>query len=287
MKAILICPAERPGVAFLAQTSPLVSIPVMGQTLLEYWLEALAGEQVKEVLILATDRPEQVRSSVSTGARWGLRVTVAAELKELSPAEASARFSQEPGDPPRVVLMDHFPGLPSHPLFESYASWIAGLKAWIPLAGRTARVGWRERQPGVWVGMRSSIAPSAELRAPCWIGENVRVSSSAQIGPGAVVENCVVIESAAEVVESYIGPETFVGTLTKISDSIAWGNTLIDWRSGSCIQVTDAFLLSPLGPRHLSSKRKAITARLGRLLQWLFVWPAQRLSATRSRISGA
>ena len=79
MERILICPGERPGVGFLAQTVPLVAVPLLGENVLTYWMVALAGAGVKEVLVHATDRPEMVRSVVGDGSRWGLRIRYAYE----------------------------------------------------------------------------------------------------------------------------------------------------------------------------------------------------------------
>jgi NDP-sugar pyrophosphorylase family protein len=86
------------------------------------------------------------------------------------------------------------------------------------------------------------------------LGDQVHIGPDAVIGPDAILENRVFIDSAAEVESSFVGSETFVGRLTRIKDSIAWGSTLIDWRSGSCTQVPDPFLLSALG-RHSHEAR--------------------------------
>jgi hypothetical protein len=65
-----------------------------------------------------------------------------------------------------------------------------------------------------------------------------------------------VIDAAAEVTESVIGPETFVGKLTRVHQSLAFGNMLINWQTNSCTQVPDAFLLCPLGQPDLPSRKK-------------------------------
>jgi len=62
MKALLICPADRPGVELLAESTPLVLVPLLGKTLLDYWLDHLSGQGVKQVCVLATDRPDQLRA---------------------------------------------------------------------------------------------------------------------------------------------------------------------------------------------------------------------------------
>ena len=52
--------------------------------------------------------------------------------------------------PHAVVLMDHLPGRPDLPLFESYASWFAALRAWLPRALTPSRVRVSEVSPGIW-----------------------------------------------------------------------------------------------------------------------------------------
>src|SRR5258706_3004295 len=91
MKALLICPAVRENVAALAETAPLANLPVFGRSLVEHWLEHLALLGAKEVCILATDRPEQVRTRVGDGARWGIPVEVFPEIRELTPAAARVK----------------------------------------------------------------------------------------------------------------------------------------------------------------------------------------------------
>src|SRR6266487_5290079 len=126
MKALLICPAERQGVAALAEYTPLCNLPVLGKSVVEYWLEHLGTLGAKQVCILASDRPEQVRALVGNGARWGLSVAVYPELRELPPEEARAKYrvAEEAAwlrAPHDAIFMDHLPGLPEYPLLTSYA----------------------------------------------------------------------------------------------------------------------------------------------------------------------
>src|SRR5438477_3827487 len=128
MKVHLICPGERPAVAFLAQTVPLVNVPLLGETLISYWIDWLAMRRITEVILHVTDRPEQVRDVVGTGARWGLRVEVRSELREPALGEiakALARPAEGTGGPDdsEVFAVDHLPGFPEERLFTSYAGW--------------------------------------------------------------------------------------------------------------------------------------------------------------------
>src|SRR5436190_8373437 len=133
MKALLICPGERPEVAALSEFVPLSNIPMFGKSLLEYWIEHLVTQGAMEVFILATDRPEQVRALVGDGERWGIRVTVFPEICELSVAQASARYCGDKGEnwvaaPNHITVIDHLPGLAEYPLFASYANWMTALE---------------------------------------------------------------------------------------------------------------------------------------------------------------
>ena len=251
MKKVLLCPSERPGVSLLAQSVPLVQVPMLGQGLVEYWLSHLACANVKQVDLLVHDRPELVRALVGNGDRWGLKVQLLSESRELTPAQVLLKYEKE-GMPLKneIEVLDHFPGYPKQNLFDSFGSWFAGVRSWIPHACTPDRVGVRECRPGVWTGLHSLISPDASCHPPCWIGRNVFVEDGAEIGPHAIVEDGSIIESAATIVDSHVGADTFVGQGSEIKESLAWGRTLVNWRTGSNTQVPDAFVLCALRQGH-------------------------------------
>ncbi len=249
MRHLLICPSERPSVTFISQRLPLATAPLLGQSLLEYWLSALALRGSSEVLVLAHDRPELATEVVEQGQRWGLSAKVVSESRELTPAEAMLKYAAHLGPMPAadaIAVLDHFPGQPEKHLFSSASEFFAAVRGWMPSALTVDRVGTSERHPGVWTGCHSHIAPSVQLRAPCWIGQNVFVGEGAIIGPGAILEDGSFVEPGAEVAQSWIGPDTFVGQFARISGSLAWGGSLVNWQTGSVTQVVDPFLLCAL-----------------------------------------
>jgi hypothetical protein len=298
MKTLLICPAIRPAVPQLAEEGPLVTASILGECLVNHWLEHLAMLGARHVKIIVADRPQHVRAVVGDGARWGLKAEVIEVNGEPTPAEAAARYRQA-GDtdwlpaPYDVVLLSHLPGCRELPLFESYANWFAGLLAWMPRAITPARVRVSEILPGIWVGRRARVAPTAVLTAPCWIGDQVFIEPRAVVGPGAVIEDRAVVESDARVTQSWVGPDTFVGRMTSVTNSLAWGSTLTNWQTDSSLRVPDPFLLCSLAhPQPASadarpSRALGAPARAGESpLNWIAAWHAQPANPDGPKLPG-
>jgi hypothetical protein len=223
---------------------------------------------------------------LADGARWGVQIEVIAAGVEPTPAEAAASYCLpgEPGwltAPHDIVLMDHLPGCPALPLFESFASWFAGLVAWMPRTLTPARIRMDEIRPKVWVGRRAHVSPKAELIGPCWIGDQVSVEPGAIVGPHAIIEDRSVIDKEARVTLSWVGQDTYVGAMTSVASSLAWGSSLTNWRSDSSLQVPDPFLLCSLSSppsmpalRRFSRPAGATAHVAGSPLKWIAAWPA-------------
>ncbi|MDB6019114.1 MAG: hypothetical protein JWR19_3603 [Pedosphaera sp.] len=289
MKALLICPAERSAVQFLAESTPLANLHICGKPLVAYWLEHLATQGAKEVRILATDRPEQVRALVGDGSRWGLQIEVSPELRELTTVEARNKYrkSEETSwltEPNDTTVMDHFPGLPELPLFASYAGWFAAVQAWLPRVAKDNQLGAREIQPGVWVGLRARVAPSAELRAPCWIGANAIVGANTIIGPKTIIEDRAMVEATTEIAQSFVGPETFIGELTELKNSLAHGSVLINWSNTSCTTVPDAFLMCSLTKKSRKFKASHWIGRISALAVMILTAPFALIPLLKAKL---
>ena len=251
MKTLLICPDSRPAVAQLAGNHPLVLAPILGGCLIAYWIEHLAALGARHVIVLAADRPGLVHEAIGDGRRWGVEIELRTVHVEPSPAEASARHrATDPGPwlpaPHAVVLMDHLPGHPDRPLFESYEAWFQALLAWMPHALTPTRVRVRPLAPGIWAGTGARISPGARLHPPCWIGDHVTIEADAEIGPDAVIEARALVGAGARGTRSVVGPDTFVGRLTAVTQSLAAGSLLVNWRTESVLRVPDRFLLCSL-----------------------------------------
>jgi hypothetical protein len=286
MKTLLICPSFRFALPQLVAEGPLAIAPILGECVVSHWIEHLAGLGATHVQVIAADRAEMVRAKLGDGARWGVRLEVIAVSVEPTVAEAAALYRPE-GDegwlaaPHDIVFMNHLPGCANQPLFESYASWFAALLAWMPRALTPARIRVNEIAPGIWVGRRAHISPSARLIAPCWIGDQVFVESGAVIGPGAIIEDRSVVEDEAKITNTWVGPDTFVGPLTSIAASLAWGNYLTNWHTDSTLRVPDPFLLCSLAPLSMApapepfdrAERRPAPADRPQL-NWIPAWPS-------------
>ena len=271
-KALLICPSARAGVPELSQKAPLAAAPLLGDNLVEYWLSHLALAGIKEARILADDRPEQIQKVAGDGARWGLKVQVTQETRELTATQAQMKYAGEfpVTNHNLITVLDHFPGEQQWPLFTSHIELFQALMQWMPKAKTIDRVGVREARPGIWVGLHAQISPEAQLRSPCWIGQYVYVGAGASVGPNAIIEDRSFIEAGAEISNSVIGPDTFVGRLAALQKSFALGSTLVNWETDSVIQVPDAFLLCGL---KRSANAKSSEKLLHRLFELLFTEP--------------
>lgn len=279
--ALLICPSARPAVAELSQAAPLAAVPLLGQSLVEYWLSHLAVEGFKEVRILADDRPEQISKLAGDGARWGLKAQVTPELRELTAAQARIKYAGEfrATAHPLIAVLDHFPGASEFPLFTGHAELFSALTEWMPKAKTIDRVGMHELRPGIWVGRHAHVSPEAQLSPPCWLGRHVYIGARAVVGPMAIIEDRSFIEAGAEIVSSVIGPDTFVGRLAALRKSFAWGNTLLNWETDSVTQVADAFLLCAL---KRATNAKSSEKFLHRLFDLLFTEPQPQVDALKT-----
>jgi len=286
-QAILICPERRPNAAFFARKRPLALTPILGPTLLDHALAWLAERGVKKARILASDRPEQIRREVGKGEKWGLEAEVIPEPAELTVEEARRKHlgpevSEEDAE---VILLDRLPQLPNRPLFESYEGFFQALEAWLPQAGARA-VGARETAPGVWIGLRAKVHPSAQLRPPCWIGSYAWVQQGAVVGPQAFVEDHAMIDERAEVSRGWLGPATYLGALTHLTESFAWGNGLLKWPTGSFTEVVDPFLLDDMDRGRGFSRKSSWAGRLFALLAAILTSPVILAAWLRARRRG-
>lgn len=271
MNAILICPDHREAAGFARRMSPLVLMPIMGRELLYLWLEKVAADGVGQVTILAADRPDQIRRAIGNGGRWGIKITVIPVAAEPTVEEARALYATDADT--RVLMINTLPNLPHLPLWESTEGLFDVLMKKFTHVDPGALLTMRRITRDVYVSTRASIAPSATIEGPAWIGPQVIIGPGAHIMPGTIIEDAAYIDSQATVRGSWIGPKTYVGAMTEVAHSFAWGSGLENWRLASFIEVTDDFLLAGLKQQPFDGARSSWITRFFALFLMILTAP--------------
>lgn len=286
MDAFIICPDHRECAGFARRIRPLALLPVLGRTLLDLWLEHLAAAGVKNVTILAADRPHEIRHAVDQGGRWGLSVTVLSVKREPSIDETRQRFTgkDSAGRVPNIITLDTLPDMPHKPLWESSAALFDILHNSLLVTPAESHLTMREVAPKVHVSTRARVSATAKIEGPVWIGPQVIISDDAQILAGSIIEEAAYIDRGAIVSESWVGSNTYVGALTNVKSSFAWGGGIENWRQGSFLEITDDFLLTNLTHKPFGGVRSSWLVRIAGLLLMLLTSPLALLCALWSVI---
>jgi NDP-sugar pyrophosphorylase family protein len=259
MKSVILCPGRRPGLEGLWERAPLANKPIFGKTVVEHWLEFLSATGAKQVTVIAPDRAGEIARRLGKGERWGLSLEVVSAPSEMNVEDARKRFRKETDSgwmtmPHDFIAADCLPGDTQNALFTTYAGFFQTLRAWMPSAQQEPHVGLHQILPGVWAGLRTRIAPGVKFCAPVWLGDHVHIEADAVVGPNAVIENCAWIGAGAEITNSYLGEETYLGPTTHLNHSLALGAMLIDWKNNSRTWLKDPFLLCNLRVPPLSKR---------------------------------
>ncbi|MFO1439499.1 MAG: sugar transferase [Verrucomicrobiaceae bacterium] len=281
MKAVVVLPDHRECAGFARRMRPLALLPVMGRDLLDLWLEKLAADGVKEVTLLVADRPDKIRRAVSDGGRWGLKANIIPVPKEPTLEAASTLFSTDAET--KVVALETLPDS-RLPLWESTEGLYDVMRRKFNHVEPESRLTMRRLASDVFVSTRARIAPTAVIEGPAWIGPRVIIGENAHIMGGSIIENAAFIDREATVRGSWIGPGTYVGAMTEVSHSFAWGDGLENWRLASFVEITDDFLLASLKRQYHGGAPSAWTTRLFALLLMLITLPLAVFVMLRTKL---
>ena len=264
MNAILICPEHRPLGGQFHRMKPLALMPVLGRPLIDYTLSQLARQGFKEVLVLASDRPTQVREFVRDGAAWGLKARVLPVSVEpntqLATLEHAHEFTHAQVD--AVITLDRCPLVKKEALWHSSEATFTMYRELLANSNAAAQLTMREVTPGVWISTKARVSKDALIQGPAWIGPNASVREGSQIGPNSIIEPGAFIDSHTVVEESWIGPDTYVGPAMNVQHSLAWGDGLTNWQNGSFMEISDGFLMCDISRIPRSERRCTIPERL-------------------------
>lgn len=279
-RAILICPIP----SWEAPVTPAL-MPMLGRIALDRAMSRLHTAGARSVLVLAADRPEEIRAALQDGTPWGLHAEVLPQRQTPTPAEARAQHqaikSQWLEQSDADMLLCPWPIDPTGSQWPAPAAWFSHLVESMA-SFATDTVTMHQRHPGVWVSTQASIATDATLLAPCWIGPRARIANGATIGPHAVIEARAIIDAVAEVSHSHVGPDTYVAPGLALSHNIAWGRRLLHQHSGFVTTLRDGMLLEDLS-RRTHIRRGTLLGRLVAGLALLLTWPILLLAWVKSR----
>lgn len=119
--------------------------------------------------------------------------------------------------------------------------------------------GGLEVRPGVWIGRNASVAVSAQITAPVYIGENSRIGADAQVGPFAVIAKDCLIAPSTIVRHAVIAPSTYAGDNLELDHVLVNKRHLSDIRFGVSVERVDSPILDNVFDFHWA----AIPRRLG------------------------
>lgn len=282
MKAVLILPDHRECAGFARRMKPLALMPFMGRNLLDLWLEKLAADGFKKVTLLVADRPEEIRRAAGDGGRWGLRLTIIPVPREPTVEAAQTLFATDAET--KVIALETLPEGTSLLLWESTEGLYDVMRRKFSQVEPESRLTMRRLASDVFVSTQARIAPTAVIEGPAWIGPRVIIGDHAHIMGGSIIEGAAFIDHHACIRGSWIGPSTYVGAMTEVSHSFAWGDGLENWRLASFVEITDDFLLASLKRHRFGGTRSGWMTRLFALLLMVVTLPLAVLTMLRTRL---
>lgn len=137
---------------------------------------------------------------------------------------------------------------------DTIGGWLAAQEA--VLAGRFSGLhfGGREVEPGVWISRNVSLAPSARIEAPAYVGEDCRIEAGAVLGPGSVVGAGSVVARGARLAGALVLPGSYVGESVSLEGAVAGHGIVLHGRLGVAAPVRDPHLVGTVAPRRRDSR---------------------------------
>ena len=134
-----------------------------------------------------------------------------------------------------------------------------------------------ETKPGVWIARNASVAGSAEITPPVYIGENSRIGPETKIGPFAVIAKDCLIAARTTVRHAVVAPGTYAGDNLELDHVLVDKSRLFDLRFGVSIDGVDGPMLDGVFDFHWP----AITERVQAAVASCAAGLSSRLSRIR------
>lgn len=141
-----------------------------------------------------------------------------------------------------------------------------------------------ESQKGIWCGRNVNIHPKARVHAPVLIGHHSQIMAGAEIGPDAVIGDNTIVAQKANVKESIVLANSYIGEMTRIMKNIIAGNKLFSTDMDAKVIVTDQFLLGKVGGEIFSEAIEELVHRLVAAGLLVALSPVGIASAIKSKL---
>ena len=246
---------------------PFVLWPVGNQPLLAHWMDEAVRQGVEDMEIFVPDRPADVRLWLEGGAYWSRKVKITPVSRESAVPAGTPRIDRLPTEPIRTEDPADACAL--------LQQWFEMQKSWLQQRFKESPAVEEMHATGGWIGAQAVIAPSAQLIPPFWIGADARIGEGCRIGPHAFIGRHSIVDEEVEVENAFVGADTYVGKYTRISQAIAAGRVLVDIARCVRLELSEHFILSPVGPLN---SRPGPTERLAALVCSALLAPAALLN---------
>lgn len=120
----------------------------------------------------------------------------------------------------------------------------------------------KESDDGVYLGWNVRMHPSAKLIPPLYLGDQVKVEAGATLGPNVVVSRDCLIGSGSTLKDTLVFPRSYVGESLELDGCVVDHNQLVNVRLGTCVAITDSFLLGDISETILRSALRKIASQL-------------------------
>jgi carbonic anhydrase/acetyltransferase-like protein (isoleucine patch superfamily) len=261
-------------------------MPILGNDVLQSWMGCVRKLGVPSLWLASGVRDESIANSALAGfAQQGVERLLVIKLKSYAEMDLTdlLRFHCEKRNPVTeaqddrgqlgVCLLDHLAlhqsgekyefscaptgggRAPYH--FRGYAKRILSAKERQELVGDALTGGCAMRplgteiREGVWIGEGVSLADSARLIGPTYIGAGTVVRAGATIGPFASVEHDCVVDCGTTVEHSTVLPYTYLAPGLLIRHELVDGGYLEHLGWGAVVDLQPAGLGGRIEPREV------------------------------------
>src|SRR2546428_784485 len=202
MKAVILAAGEGARMGPFTASVPKVMIPVGNRPLLEYVVQALADNGVRDLIFIVGYRRERIQSHFQDGKSFGIQITYVTQTKQLGTAHAiwEARGHLED---PFIVLNG------SNMVDERF---VEDLLATAPKPA----VIIRKIEPGVTMRRPVTIGDGWLIRSGPYLQGPLSVGAGSEIGP-----NAVLLPSTS------LGKNVRIGALTTVANSILMDDVIL------------------------------------------------------------